>query len=109
MALKVTYILKSSHIEHVHRTVIRTRDYLALWQSQSSVNGSRVVLSKECGTDEKVADLAIFLVPLMGIFARVSVIALELASFMLVTELLPLCRAISSGPAWDSLFSKTLK
>lgn len=42
-------------------------------------------------------------------FARVSVIALAFASFMLVTELLPLCKVISSGPAWDSLFSKTLK
>ena len=53
--------------------------------------------------------MAIFLVPLIGMFAKVSVIALELASLILVTELLPLCSVISSGPACDSLFSKTLK
>ena len=109
VALEVTYIFESSHVEHVHRSIVGASYDLAFGQSQGCVNGSRVVLRRGGRTDEKVADLAIFLVPLMGMFARVSAIALALASFMLVTELLPLCRVISSGPAWDNLFSKTLK
>lgn len=44
VALEVAYIFESSHIKHVHRSVVGTRNDLALRQSQSCVYGSRVVL-----------------------------------------------------------------
>jgi len=41
-------------------------------------------------TDEKEADLAIFFTPLMGILAKLSIMALVLTSLITVIELLPL-------------------
>lgn len=58
-----------------------------------------MILSYINNTDENEADLAIFLVPLGGIFAKLSIIALELDYFVVVMDPLPLWRAIRRGPA----------
>ena len=61
-------------------------------------------------TDGKEADLAVFLTPVGGILAKGSIIAFELDSFWGLSMEDPLLwRVISNGPAWDSLFSNTLK
>lgn len=110
MALKTAYILESSHVEHVHWTVIRTSHQLTLRQLQHNVHRSRMVLLSLKTTEEKEADFAIFLTPAGGIFANWSIIALGLLYLLFVIfedELL--CKLINKGPACDNLFSKTLK
>lgn len=69
-----------------------------------------MILNGKYNTEGKDADLAIFLTPVGGILARGSIKALGLAYFVLfpIFELL-LWRVIRSGPACESLFSKTLK
>lgn len=63
-----------------------------------------MILGKASNTEEKEADLAIFLTPVTGILAKLSSIAFVLVSLMTVIELLPLWRVIKRGPAWESLF-----
>jgi hypothetical protein len=104
VALEVAYILESSHVEHIDCSIIRASDYLALGQLQSYIHSACVILTRSYFTDEKEADLAIFFTPVMGMLAKLSIIALVLDSLMLVIELLPLCNVINNGPAWDSLF-----
>ncbi len=104
MALEVAYIFKSSHVEHIHSSIIRSSYDLPLRQLQRSVYSPCMVLHSYNHTEEKEADFAIFFVPIGGIFARLSNIALELVYFADVIELLPLCRVINNGPACESLF-----
>ena len=70
MALIISYILKSSHIEHIDCTIIRTCNNLSLRQSQSDIDSSRVILNQYKDTDENEADLAIFFTPEGGIFGK---------------------------------------
>jgi hypothetical protein len=55
-------------------------------------------------TEENDADFAIFLRPVIGIFDKVSIIALEFDYLVVVMVFELLWRVISNGPACDSLF-----
>ena len=91
MTLKIAYIFESSHIKHINGSIIRASDNLTLWQFEGDIDSTCVVLyAKIYLTEEKEADLAIFLTPVMGILAKLSIIALVLVSFMGLIELLPL-------------------
>lgn len=70
-----------------------------------------MVLHNKKSTDEKEADFAIFFTALGGMFGNGSIIALGFRSLELAIAVAPLLlwRVIRSGPACDSLFSKTLK
>lgn len=70
-----------------------------------------MILPLIINTEEKDADFAIFLTAFGGIFGNGSTIALGLRSLELGKVVAPvlLCKVIKRGPAWESLFSKTLK
>jgi len=71
MTLKVSYILESSHIEHVHCSIVRASQNFAIRQFYSHIHCSSVILSHAEYTDEKDADFAIFLTPTAGMLAKV--------------------------------------
>jgi len=81
MTLIITYIFKSSHVEHVDSPIVRTRYYLSFCELQTNVHCPRMILNRKNDTDAKEADLAIFLTPEGGILCKFYTRALGLAKF----------------------------
>ena len=73
MALIVSYILESSHIEHVYSSIIRTSDDLPFRQFQGYIDSSGMILYRIRHTDENEADFAIFLTPEGRTFVKLSI------------------------------------
>lgn len=104
MALEIADVLESGHVEHVYSAIIGSSYDFTIWEFNGDVYGSGVVLLYGMNTDENDADFAIFLRPVMGMFERVSIIALEFDYFIVFIVFVLLWRVISKGPAWESLF-----